>query len=107
MTENKFNSLRNEDIDSACNEMGELYEFIQKHLSETGRVKDGKVKLVRRLRDFEIEEVADQHKVLNKIYPLSVNTPLAKFSIFASNTVPNMAIVIVITQNMMDLDKLS
>lgn len=56
----EYGNLREEDIETACQEMMELYQFIQKELIKSKYVIDGKVRLVRSLRPFEMDAVMPQ-----------------------------------------------
>lgn len=56
----EYGDLKAEDIEAACLEMNELYQFVQKELAQSKYVKDGKIRLVRSLRPFEIEKVTPQ-----------------------------------------------
>lgn len=56
----EYGALSEADIDAACEEMEKLYHFVQTELKNSTYVKNGKVKLVRSLRPFEIEYVTPQ-----------------------------------------------
>ena len=56
----EYGVLNEADINTACEEMEKLYLFVQAELKESSYVKNGKVKLVRSLRPFEIEAVTPQ-----------------------------------------------
>lgn len=56
----EYGDLKEEDIEYACAEMDALYNFVQKELAKSKYIKDGKIKLVRALRPFEINAVTPQ-----------------------------------------------
>lgn len=56
----EYGCLNEADVNAACEEMEKLYRFVQAELKESSYVKNGKVKLVRSLRPFEIEAVTPQ-----------------------------------------------
>lgn len=56
----EYGGLNEADINAACEEMEKLYRFVQAELKESSYVRNGKVKLVRSLRQFEIEAVTPQ-----------------------------------------------
>lgn len=45
--------LTDQEITDACKELENLYHYTQNRLATTGKVVDGKVELVRSLREFE------------------------------------------------------
>lgn len=56
----EYGCLNEANVIAACKEMEKLYHFVQAELKESSYVKNGKVKLVRSLRPFEIETVTPQ-----------------------------------------------
>lgn len=56
----EYGNLKEADIDAACAEIDLLYHFVQKELKKSTYVKNGKIKLVRSLRPFEIEAVTPE-----------------------------------------------
>lgn len=56
----EYGDLNEAAINAACEEMEKLYRFVQVELKESSYVKNGKIKLVRSLRPFEIEAVTPQ-----------------------------------------------
>lgn len=56
----EYCSLQRKDIDDACKEMKELYIFVQKELKESPYNHNGKIRLVRSLRPFEIDTATPQ-----------------------------------------------
>lgn len=56
----EFGTLTESDINAACEEMEQLYHFVQTELKQSTYVKNGKIKLVRSLRPFEIEKATPQ-----------------------------------------------
>lgn len=56
----EYKALKEDDIEAACAELAELYDFVQKELLKSKYVKDGKITLVRSLRNYEIKEVTPQ-----------------------------------------------
>lgn len=76
----EYGDLKEEDIEAACAEMMELYQFIQKELVKSPYVKDGKIRLVRSLRPFEIDAVTPQLKNPNNskiVMPTNIMTSYA------------------------------
>ena len=55
-----YRSLKIYDVDLACEELKQLYLFTQEKLQHDHRCHDGKIKLVRALRDYEVKEVSPQ-----------------------------------------------
>ncbi len=56
----EFGELREEDIFQACEELKKYILFLQEQLKRTKGNSSGKIKLVRSLRQFEIDEVTPQ-----------------------------------------------
>lgn len=56
----EYGVLKEADISAACEEMKKLYCFVQTELKESSYVENGKIKLVRSLRPFEIDAVTPQ-----------------------------------------------
>ena len=69
----EYGALNEADIIAACDEMRQLYYFVQAELKESSYVKNGKVKLVRSLRPFEIEAVTPQLLTNTETIRLPVN----------------------------------
>ena len=53
----RYGQLSEEKFEAAYTEFTELYHFTQQELKASGIGVDGKIKLIRSLRDFEIEEI--------------------------------------------------
>ena len=76
----EYGNLKEADIDAACAEIDLLYHFVQKELKKSTYVKNGKIKLVRSLRPFEIEAVTPQLKDPNNstiTLPVNIMTSYA------------------------------
>lgn len=56
----QFRNLKKQDIDAACQELESLYHFVQEELKNSRYCKDGKIRLNRCLRSFEINAVTPQ-----------------------------------------------
>lgn len=69
----EYGSLNEADIDASCAEIELLYHFVQQELEKSSYVKNGKMKLVRSLRSFEIDAVTPQLRDNNSTITLPVN----------------------------------
>lgn len=69
----QYGALKEEDINSACAEINELYQFVQTELRKSAYVKNGTVRLQRSLRPFEIKEITPQLLNNQKTIRLPVN----------------------------------
>lgn len=58
----EFGLLKRDDIMDACTEFEKYYYFLQNELKDSAFVRDGKIKLVRSLRPFEIDIATPQLK---------------------------------------------
>lgn len=66
-------ALSEAEVNEACKEIRELYDFTQRKLVSDGIVNDGKVRLVRSLRTYEAREVAPQLKQGRDIIEMPAN----------------------------------
>lgn len=76
----KFAMLSPQEIEDTCEEVKALYDFTQKKLLSSERLVDGKIELVRSLRDFEKREIIPQLQDENKrdiLLPVNVFTSYA------------------------------
>ena len=55
-----FNSLPEEDINAACEEMEQVIKHVQKKLNESKLVKNGKISVVRCLSHYQLEDATEQ-----------------------------------------------
>lgn len=69
----EYGTLNEADIDAACEEIKSLYHFVQEELKKSAYVKNGKIRLVRSLRTFEIDAVTPQLMENNSTIILPVN----------------------------------
>lgn len=83
----KFAILTQKEIDDACDELKRLYDFTQEKLSLSNRLVNGKIELVRSLRDFEKREIISQLSDESKtdiLLPVNVFTSYAHSKILSS-----------------------
>lgn len=69
----EYGTLNEADIDAACAEIKLLYQFVQEELKKSSYVKNGKIRLVRSLRRYEIEIATTQLRDNNSTITLPVN----------------------------------
>lgn len=83
----KFAYLSQQEIEDACEELKALYDFTQKKLLSSEQLRDGKIELVRSLRDFEKREIVWQLQDETKkeiLMPVNVFTSYAHDGILAA-----------------------
>lgn len=68
-----YGNLQEKDILDACKELEAYYKFLQKELKDSPYVNDGKIKLVRSLREHERIHVIPQLEEQNDLIELPVN----------------------------------
>lgn len=71
--EYKFYDLEEDEVTAACNELKALYDFTQEKLSHSKRVENGKIELVRSLRNFERDAIIQQLEEENEYIEIPVN----------------------------------
>ena len=83
----KFATLSQQEIEDACEELKALYDFTQKKLLESDRLVDGRIELVRSLRDFEKREIVPQlqdEDMIDILLPVNIFTSYAHDGILAN-----------------------